>query len=133
MSSSTASVDRPSRLRSKVTNGSKMVAGLDGRSAEARRFRDLQISYATDLGGPDKLTEAQRTLIAQAATLQIQAERVQAEVLRGGNINVEQLTRLANSATRILTRLGLKRERPDTTPSLSDYLAANHSTTEVAE
>ena len=118
---------RPSRLRSRVTNGSKMVAGLDGRSAEARRYRDLAMSFADDLGGADKLTEAQRTLIAQAATLQVQSERVQAAVLRGEVIDVEQLTRLANAAMRILSRLGLKRERRDTTPTLDEYLAANHS------
>jgi hypothetical protein len=106
MLESQAVAARPSRLRSRVTNGSKMVAGLDGRSAEARRYRDLVISYADDLGGADKLTEAQRTLIAQAATLQVQSERVQAAVLRGDLVDVEQLTRLANAAMRILTRWG---------------------------
>jgi hypothetical protein len=125
MLESQAVAARPSRLRSRVTNGSKMVAGLDGRSAEARRYRDLVISYADDLGGADKLTEAQRTLIAQAATLQVQSERVQAAVLRGDLVDVEQLTRLANAAMRILTRLGLKRERRDATPSLAEYLEAN--------
>jgi hypothetical protein len=129
MLESQAVAARPSRLRSRVTNGSKMVAGLDGRSAEARRYRDLVISYADDLGGANKLTEAQRTLIAQAATLQVQSERVQAAVLRGDVVDVEQLTRLANAAMRILTRLGLKRERRDLTPSLDDYLAANHAET----
>ena len=127
MFESQAIAARPSRLRSRVTNGSKMVAGLDGRSAEARRYRDLVISYADDLGGTDKLTEAQRTLIAQAATLQVESERVQASVLRGELVDVEQLTRLANATMRILSRLGLKRERRDTTPTLDEYLAANHS------
>lgn len=76
-------------------------------------------------GGVDRLTEAQRTLIAQATTLQIQSERVQRAVLRGELVDVEQLTRLANAATRILSRLGLKREQRDATPSLAEYLAAN--------
>jgi len=127
MLESQAIADRPSRLRSRVTNGSKMVAGLDGRSAEARRYRDLAMSFTDDLGGAGKLTEAQRTLIAQAATLQVQAERVQAAVLKGELVDVEQLTRLANASMRILSRLGIKRERRDTTPSLAEYLAANHS------
>jgi hypothetical protein len=115
--------ERPSRLRSRITNGSKMVAGLDGRSAEARRYRDLVISYADDLGGSDKLTEAQRTLIAQAVTLQVQSERVQASVLRGELVDVEQLTRMANAAMRILTRLGLKKSCTPA-PSLADVLRA---------
>jgi hypothetical protein len=122
---------RPSRLRSRVTNGSKLVVGLDGRSAEARRYRDLAMSFADDLGGADKLTEAQRTLIAQAATLQVQSERVQATVLRGEVVNVEQLTRLANATSRILTQLGLRRERRDTGPSLADIIA-EHEAGDVA-
>jgi len=126
MLSSAAIVDRPLKTRSKVTNGTKMIAGLDGRSSEARRWRDLVISYSDDFGGADKLTEAQRTLIAQAATLQVQAERVQAAVLRGELVDIEQLTRLANAATRILSRLGLKRPRRDAAPDLAEYLAANH-------
>jgi hypothetical protein len=127
MLESQANAARSTRLRSRVTNGSKLVAGLDGRSAEARRYRDLVMSYSDDLGGADSITEAQRTLIGQAATLQIQSERVQAAVLKGEQVNVEQLTRLANSSTRILTRLGLKRERRDATPDLADYLAAHHA------
>jgi hypothetical protein len=127
MLESQANAARSTRLRSRVTNGSKLVAGLDGRSAEARRYRDLVISYADDLGGADKITEAQRTLIGQVATLQIQSERVQATVLRGEQVNLEQLTRLANASTRILSRLGLKRERSDATPDLAAYLAANHA------
>src|ERR1700733_641059 len=100
LSDSQVAVERSPRLRSRVTNGSKMVAGLDGRTAVARRFRDLQISYADDLGGAAVLTEAQRTLIAQTATLQVQAERVQAAVLNGDSVDAEQLTRLANSVAR---------------------------------
>ena len=132
MSNRAASVDRPTRLRSKVTNGSKMVLGLDGRSAEARRFRDLVISYADDLGGPDRITQAQRTLITQAATLTVQAERIQASVLKGENVNTNQLTRLSNSVVRILSRLGIRRERRDEGPDLASYLAANHGA-EAAE
>jgi hypothetical protein len=103
-----------------------MVVGLDGRSATARRYRDLQISYADDCGGEATLSEAQRTLIAQTATLQVQAERVQAAVLRGDVVDTEQLTRLANSVARNLVRLGIKRTVRDTTPTLAEYLAANH-------
>jgi hypothetical protein len=118
--------ERPSTIRSRVTNGSKMVQGLDGRSAAARRFRDLQIAYAEDAGGPGNLSEALRALIAQTATLQVQAERVQAAVLRGEQIDAEQLTRLANSVARNLVRMGIRRQPRDTTPTLDEYLTANH-------
>ena len=101
-----------------------MLEGCDRRSREGRRFRDLQIAYADDLGGPDGLSEVERTLIRQAATLQIQAERVQAAVLRGEAVGEEQLTRLSNALARVLAALKT-RTKPASAPgqALADYLA----------
>jgi hypothetical protein len=101
-----------------------MVHGLDGRSSTARRFRDLRLAYAEDLGGRDALNEAQRTLIDQTAALQVQAERVQAAILRCERIDSDQLTRLANSVARNLSRLGIRCQRRVETPTLRDYLAS---------
>jgi hypothetical protein len=39
----------------------------------------------------------------------VQSEKLQGAVLRGELVDVEQLTRLANAATRIPSRLGVKR------------------------
>jgi hypothetical protein len=45
---------------SKVTTGRRMFAeGGDGRTAWGRRWRDLCLSHANDLGGPELLSEAQ--------------------------------------------------------------------------
>ena len=104
-----AIANRPQTLRSRVTNGSQLLAGIDGRTAPARRYRDLCQSLADDLGGAASLTEAQRALVRQAAAMIVQSEKLQGEVLRGEIVDCEQLTRLANAATRILSRLGLKR------------------------
>jgi hypothetical protein len=101
--------NRSQTLRSRVTNGSQLLANVDGRTAAARRYRDLTISLADDLGGAASLTEAQRALVRQAAAMIVQSEKLQGEVLRGEIVDCEQLTRLANAATRILSRLGLKR------------------------
>jgi hypothetical protein len=121
---SQTAADRSPTLRSRVTNGKELLANVDGRTAAARRYRDLCMSLADDLGGAASLTEAQRALVRQAAAMIVQSEKLQGEVLRGEIVDCEQLTRLANAATRILTRLGIKRERRDPTPSLADYLAA---------
>ena len=86
-----------------------MLANVDGRTADARRYRDLCTSLADDLGGAAGLTEAQRALVRQASAVIVQSERLQASILRGELADSEQLVRLCNSATRILTRLGLKR------------------------
>ena len=96
--------------KSKVTNGRKMVAGVDGRSADARRYKDLVRSYADDIGGPASLSEAQKALVSQAAILTLQAERMQGAALRGEIVDIEQQTRLANVLGRSLTKLGIKRD-----------------------
>ena len=101
--------ERPSTVRSRITNGSKQLANVDGRTAAARRYRDLAQSLADDLGGAASLTEAQRALVRQAAGMIVRSEQLQAAILRGEIVDNEQLTRLANAATRILTRLGLKK------------------------
>jgi hypothetical protein len=106
---SPVAVEPSPRLRSRVSNGSQLLANVDGRTAAARRYRDLTISLADDLGGAASLTEAQRALVRQAAAMIVQSEKLQSEVLRGEIVDCEQLTRLANAATRILSRLGLKR------------------------
>jgi hypothetical protein len=113
---------RPATVRSRVTNG-KMLTGVDGRSAEARRYRDLTFSFADDCGGPSTLTEAQRVLVAQAAALTIQAETLQGAMLRGEEVDIEQQTRVANSLARTLSRLGI-RKRADRKLTVPEYLAA---------
>ena len=82
-----------------VTNGRKLVAGLDGRSAEARRYKDLCLSLAGDLGGTSVMGAGQTALVRQAAAMIVQSEKLHGAVLRGEVIDTEQLTRLANAAT----------------------------------
>jgi hypothetical protein len=114
--------ERLPTVRSRVTNGAKMIAGVDGRSADARRYRDLAMSFADDAGGADSLTEAQRALVAQAAALTIQSERLQGAMIRGEAVDVEQQTRVANSLARTLSRLGI-RKRVAQKLSVPEYLA----------
>jgi hypothetical protein len=114
---------RPLKLRSRVTNGSKMIAGVDGRSADARRYRDLAMSFADDLGGAAVLTEAQRALVFQAAALVVKSESMNGAMIRGEDVNVEQQTRVANALGRTLNRLGIKK-REAKSVTLDDYLAA---------
>ena len=115
-------VVRPATVRSRVTNGSKMVAGVDGRSADARRYRDLAMSFADDLGGAAVLTEAQRALVFQAASLVVQSEALNGAMIRGELVDVEQQTRVANALGRTLNRLGIRKRAP-TKLTVPEYLA----------
>ena len=107
--------------RSKVTNGSRLLEGIDGRSPIARRFRDLVSSFAHDLGGMVQLSEADRALVKQAASLTVLSEQLQAAIVRGEPVDPDSLIRLTNTARRTLA--GIRRKEQPKPPALGDYLA----------
>jgi hypothetical protein len=58
--------------RSRVTNGNELFATnepTDGRSVASRRFRDILGQLVSDLGGSDRLSEAQRQLCRRVALM----------------------------------------------------------------
>ena len=101
---------RPANNRSATTNDPLWLRGVDGRSFAARRYRDVAIALADDLGGQDTLSEPSKILVRQAAALTVQTETLQAKIVAGENVDLEQLTRLSNVLGRTLQRLGLKRK-----------------------
>jgi hypothetical protein len=123
LSARTAAAERSPTLRSRVTNGSKMIANVDGRTAEARRYRDLVISFADDLGGVDKLTEADKALCRQAAASVVAGERLQTEILSGRDVDLEQLSRMMNITTRLLGRLRTRHKPAKSTSPLAAHFA----------
>ena len=82
MDNLTPNVGNPKKLRSKMSNG-RLLPMTDGRSASARRFRDLIEDIAADLGGKALLSEGQRQLIRRAAMLSAECERQEALAARG--------------------------------------------------
>jgi hypothetical protein len=95
--------------RSALSNGSRLLEHLDGRSAPARRFRDLQASIASDLGGADNCTELQIQLIRSAAGLTILREVLDVRTLNGEQVDTRRYCRIINTLGRIATSLGLSR------------------------
>ena len=120
---SPAMASRPLTVRSALTNDPLKLRGIDGRSVDARRYRDVAIALADDLGGQDKLNESCKILVRQAAALTVQVEGLQSKIVAGGDVDLEQLTRLSNVLGRTLQRLGIKR-RASPVPTIADYLAA---------
>lgn len=59
-------------------------------------------------------------MVSQAATLQVEAERLQARVLKGkgGAVDIEGMTGLANATQRILQQLGATRRQSRVRPAL---------------
>jgi hypothetical protein len=118
---------RPLTQRSAVTNGKTLIAGIDGRSAWMRRFRDLFEAHVADLGGDDQISEAERSIARRAATLAVECERMESQFATAGMASADQLTlygTTANSLRRLLESTGLQRRPRDVTPDLGDYLAS---------
>jgi hypothetical protein len=95
--------------RSRVSNGSRILEGIDGRSREARRFRDVLAEIVSDLGGPDRLSEGQRQIARRCAMLAVECEKLEAIGVSGGEIDLECYGQLTDRMGRAFQRLGLKR------------------------
>src|SRR5215471_7090616 len=75
---------RPKVVSSRVSTGQKLfVEGGDGRSAWGRRWRDLCLSHAADLGGTELLSEAQVSIIKRASAMESTLESMEAHVDTG--------------------------------------------------
>jgi hypothetical protein len=116
---------RPSaNNRSQVTNGKRLLAGIDGRSSRGRRLRDVMHQLTADLGGPDAVTVTQGMLIKQAAALTLVVEDMQARVVNGEAVDPTDLTRLTGSLTRVLSKLGIREKAKPKAPTLREIAAA---------
>jgi hypothetical protein len=113
--------------RAAITNGTHMLPGIDGRSAPARRYRDLVADLAADLGGEAALTNAEMALVRQAAATTMRAEQLQAAIVRGEPVASDELVRLSNASARILVALRGKRQAKTKGHTLKEYLAGRGS------
>lgn len=122
--SNVSTLAKPSRTtRAAVSNGSRLHAGeVDGRSVEARRFRDILSEITSDLGGSDTLSEGQRQLARRASMLSVRGELMEAEAVKSGEMDLAAYGSLTDQLGRVFNRLGLKRVARDMTPDLRDYI-----------
>jgi hypothetical protein len=112
----------PSKTRSRVSNGSStFLDGADGRSALARRYKDLLGEMIRDMGGDP--TAAQAAIARRAATLCVWCERSEAAMAAGDEIDIGTFATTANAMRRLLVDLGLERKAKDISPTLASYLA----------
>jgi hypothetical protein len=108
--------------RSHVTNGTRVLPNVDGRSTIARRYRDILTAIITDQGGADRLSEARVQLIRRFAAAAVIAEQMEAKLAQGEEINIVEHAQLASTLVRIAQRIGINRLPKNITPTLSDYL-----------
>lgn len=109
--------------RSRVSNGSDLLPGIDGRSAIARRYRDILAALASDQGGADRMGEARTQLCRRFAALAVQAEAMEARLASGETIDLQQHTLLCSTLTRLASRIGIERRAKDVTLPLRERWA----------
>jgi hypothetical protein len=98
------------RQRTAIANGAAILAGVDGRSHVARRYREVGALLAGDLGGATHLTEAQKQLVRCASGLVVLREALDVKAAKGEKVDSGEYCSLSNTLRRVLVTIGLKRE-----------------------
>jgi hypothetical protein len=113
--------------RSRITNHRDLLPQLDGRSAAARRFRDLVNDFVADQGGLEHCSEVKLGLLRRLAAITTQSEMLESRAANGEPVDIMTLCQLASTALRLSARIGIERVPKDITPSLGQYLAAQQA------
>jgi hypothetical protein len=114
----------PRKGRSRVTNGSALLPGIDGRSPWVRRCKDVIAAHISDLGGETNTSAAERSIIRRASVMTVELERMEAKFAAAGEASPEALdiyARIAANLRRMLEAVGLQR-RAREVQSLDSYL-----------
>ena len=122
-----SSPDRPqkNRQRSRVSNGSALLPGVDGRSPWVRRCKDVIAAHLSDLGGLDNCSAAKHSIVRRAAVLTTELEVLEVRFAKAGEADADDLEtyqRCANSLRRLLEAIGLQRRPRNLNPKLDDLL-----------
>jgi len=99
------------------------LAELDGRTGIAQAMRERYTVFTDDLGGAERLSYAQRSLVERALWLEFWLASQEKALASGDDFDVGRWTQAANSLQGILSKLGLQRIAKDV-PDLGEYLAA---------
>ena len=95
---------------------------VDGRSALARRFKEVFGEISADLGGFDRMSEGQRQLARRCALLSVECERLEGQAVLGAEFDLDTYGQLTDRLGRAFQRLGMKRVPRDVTPSLASIV-----------
>ena len=108
----------PANNRSRLGNGSALPSGTDGRRSAARRWKEIFRDGMARTGGRHE------TLCRSYASLVVRREMIDAEVVRGVDVDVDLLLRIASEIRRTAERLGLLGDLPgeDETDAAIDAL-----------
>lgn len=116
--------------RSRVSNGSELLPGVDNRSRWARLFKDVRGMLIQHLGGEDRMSAPQHSLCRRVATFEAELVHMEADFAASresgetpAQSELDLYSRMTSAQRRILDTLGLDRKAFDVTPPLTAYLA----------
>jgi len=95
--------------RSRITNGSALLPGVDGRSGWVRRCKDVIATHLSDI--PDA-SAAERSIIRRASVLTVELERLEVKFATAGEASPDEIdlyARVAGNLRRLLEAVGLQR------------------------
>jgi hypothetical protein len=110
------SPSRAQRPRSAVTSGRQLFISGNPHSAWSRRYHDLVVGHCNDLGGIDRLSDAQTSLVRRAASIECELERLDAMLSTGAEVNLDAYGRASSHLRRLFETLGLQRKPRTVTP-----------------
>jgi hypothetical protein len=103
--------------RTRVSNGSELLPGVDGRLLWARRAKELLSDFLLgQFGGASNVSEAEHALLRRAVTLIVELERREVGFAQAGAVDDEALAiyqTAVNTLRRTLEALGLQRRPRD--------------------
>jgi hypothetical protein len=99
----------------------RRLSGVDNRTKQAKRLRELIGDFERDVGGRSHLSAVQRATLRNAASITFQLETMTAAAVRGDPVDGDLMIRLSNTARRLLHSLP---RRESANPALVDYLAS---------
>ena len=121
-----ATTELPSARRSRAGNG-RLPHHVDGRSAEARRLRELTADLEAAALAVGPLTPARRLLVSRAAGAALLAEQIECGILNGNSVDgrlADGYLRACGTVSRCLRSLGIetgglgKPDKPDQAAAL---------------
>jgi hypothetical protein len=113
--------------RSAISNGKRLLPGIDNRSPWVRRCRDIMSDLTSDRGGVSELSAAEASLIRRSAVLSVELEALEVRFATDGQASANDLDlygRTTGNLRRCLETLGIhRRARSINAKSLADILA----------
>src|SRR5882672_2739131 len=106
---------------------------LDRRTRASKQAEAIANGIAEDLGGVDQLSTVQRHLIEAFAGEAVKMHHLNAQLLLGKEIDLNDHSHAISNMVRIAQRIGVQRVARDVTPTVRAYAARAREQQEVQQ